>query len=481
MSNNGGQLFEFDEFRLDANNRSLWRSGKLVQIVPKALDVLILLVERRGLVVSRDDLLESVWHGTFVEESNINYTVSLLRRTLGDKEFIKTVPKHGYIFSAEIKQTPQYVAVAVEKTNENPKAQTRWILITAFAVSVLFLTSFVILRPKGGVGSPAKNQTTNNEAMQAYTRGKMILESKSVEGREEKAIDEFQKAVALDPAFALAYTGLAEGFSTTAIKLPNETGREYYTKAKVSAEKALTLDPNLPEGFLIRGWIKRNADWDFHGAEDDLRKAVDMAPDNALAHYRLSRALVPLAKMAEARKEIDRAYEIDPVSEIISSARFAMYEANSDYDTGLKLAEALVRENKDNSNASRLLATFLLHKGEYARIIEIGETESEKKGGRLSFAWLSLLSAAYYKTGNLDKAGETLKQLELLSQNDSKALYSLVMNLAEWGRRDEAIAALQTCITQREERVIWARYEPRFANLKDDERFQQILKKIYPN
>jgi tetratricopeptide (TPR) repeat protein len=422
-----------------------------------------------------------VWKDTFVEESNINYTISLLRKTLGENDIIQTVPRRGYRFAAEINDNSPNATVPIIKAVETPTKQTRWILIGAFVFSLAFLTSFIFWGTNKIQSNQRQAQSADSEAMQAYTRGKMILQSKSVEGREEKAIDEFQKAVAFDPAFALAYAGLAEGFSTTAIKLPNESGHDYYTKAKVAAEKALALDPNLPEGFLARGWLKLNSDWDFHGGYDDLRMAVSLAPDNAMAHYRLSRALVALGRIAEAVTEIDRAYEIDPVSEVVSVARFAIYEANGDYDKGLKLSEALVRENKGSSNAGRLLVTFLYHKGEFARIIELGKLESDKKGGRLNFAWISLLSAAYLRTGNLDKAGETLEQLKLMSLSDSKALYSLVMNYAELDRTDEAIAALQKCVDEHEERVIWARYEPRFANLRNDVRFKEILKQIYPN
>src|SRR5687767_910535 len=101
MSSNIKHFYEFDEFRLDAENPSLWRGGELVTIFPKSLEVLILLVRNHGEIVSREKLLDTVWNDTFVEESNITYTVSQLRKTLGQNEnggFIQTVPKRGYRF-----------------------------------------------------------------------------------------------------------------------------------------------------------------------------------------------------------------------------------------------------------------------------------------------------------------------------------------------------------------------------------------------
>src|ERR1044072_3974954 len=105
MSNKNGHHYEFGDFRLDPELPSLWRDEQLVPLPPKALEMLVLLVRQRDSIVSREELLETVWRDTFVEEGNINYTVSLLRKTL-DKDdkgrFIQTVPKRGYRFVADV-------------------------------------------------------------------------------------------------------------------------------------------------------------------------------------------------------------------------------------------------------------------------------------------------------------------------------------------------------------------------------------------
>ena len=77
-----------------------------------------------------------------------------------------------------------------------------------------------------------------------------------------------------------------------------------------------------------------------------------------------------------------------------------------------------------------------------------------------------------------DKAETALRQLEELSQRDTKALYSLAMNYTELNRIDEAISALQKCFEMREERMVWLKVEPRFANLRADMRFQELLQKM---
>ena len=139
MSNKNGHSYEFGDFRLDSELPSLWRDEKLVPLPPKALEVLLLLVRQRDIIVSREELLNTVWRDTFVEEGNINYTVSLLRKTL-DKDdrgrFIQTVPKRGYRFVADVLEVSAngHTENAVRNVEaaiptEQPKPKTRWHLI----------------------------------------------------------------------------------------------------------------------------------------------------------------------------------------------------------------------------------------------------------------------------------------------------------------------------------------------------------------
>ena len=99
-------LFEFDQFRFDPAERLLLREGKPVQLTPKAFDILQLLVENNGRLLSKEELMSRIWPNSFVEEANLTVNISALRKTLGDRrdggEYIETVPKRGYRFVAEV-------------------------------------------------------------------------------------------------------------------------------------------------------------------------------------------------------------------------------------------------------------------------------------------------------------------------------------------------------------------------------------------
>ena len=109
MEQQGNHSYEFGRFRLKVAERVLLREGEIVPLTPKVFDILLTLVENRGQVVSKEDLMKRVWPSTFVEEGNLTQNISLLRKALGESpggvQFIETVPRRGYRFVADITET----------------------------------------------------------------------------------------------------------------------------------------------------------------------------------------------------------------------------------------------------------------------------------------------------------------------------------------------------------------------------------------
>ncbi|MGH9803444.1 MAG: winged helix-turn-helix domain-containing protein, partial [Blastocatellia bacterium] len=106
MVNAVRQLYSFEQFQLDVANRLLMRQGATVPLAPKVFDLLLLLVERRGDVLEKDELMQLLWPGTYVEENNLTVSMSALRKALGDGKdgvkFIETIPRRGYRFIAQV-------------------------------------------------------------------------------------------------------------------------------------------------------------------------------------------------------------------------------------------------------------------------------------------------------------------------------------------------------------------------------------------
>ena len=134
MAQPDSHSYDFGRFRLKTAERILLREGELVPLTPKVFDILITLVENRGQVVAKDDLMKRVWPSTYVEEGNLTQNISLLRKALGESpggiQFIETVPRRGYRFVADINEawdgghlngpaeTPAVAPIAVAETAE---------------------------------------------------------------------------------------------------------------------------------------------------------------------------------------------------------------------------------------------------------------------------------------------------------------------------------------------------------------------------
>src|SRR5262245_39978064 len=104
----GGIVYEFGPFRIDPHEQVLWREGKVVPLSPKLFDTLLVLVQKSGHLVDKDEMLRRVWPDSFVEEGNLTKNVFLLRKILEnghDVSYIETVPKRGYRFVAGVKTT----------------------------------------------------------------------------------------------------------------------------------------------------------------------------------------------------------------------------------------------------------------------------------------------------------------------------------------------------------------------------------------
>jgi DNA-binding winged helix-turn-helix (wHTH) protein len=117
-------LYEFGRFRLDGSECLLLRDGEVVSLTPKAFDLLRVMVERPGQLLTKEELLQAVWKDAFVEENNLADNISKLRKALGDGDngnrYIETVPKRGYRFAACVREVaPDYITRKQNKDRRN--------------------------------------------------------------------------------------------------------------------------------------------------------------------------------------------------------------------------------------------------------------------------------------------------------------------------------------------------------------------------
>ncbi|HYW73902.1 MAG TPA: winged helix-turn-helix domain-containing protein [Pyrinomonadaceae bacterium] len=146
MSAETGQIYEFGEFRLDPTAKALRRGNEPVALTPKVFDTLQFMVEHAGRLLEKDELMEHLWQGRFVEESNLTFNIKMLRRALGDDaqspRFIETVPRRGYRFIAEIKVSSPPPAKSSQLTSaaRAPRHKQRALWLLSLAIILLVVS-----------------------------------------------------------------------------------------------------------------------------------------------------------------------------------------------------------------------------------------------------------------------------------------------------------------------------------------------------
>ena len=160
-----------------------------------------------------------------------------------------------------------------------------------------------------------ENRTKNVKAFELYQMGRFYWNKRTGDGY-NTSIEYFEKAIDEDPGYGLAYAGLADTYNLMALQgwIDKQEGRD---KAVELALKALELDENLAEAYTVLGSIYDYVDWDWEKAENAFKRALELNPNYATAHHYYSEHLSIIGQHEEARKHIDKALELNPLSFVI--------------------------------------------------------------------------------------------------------------------------------------------------------------------
>jgi DNA-binding winged helix-turn-helix (wHTH) protein/tetratricopeptide (TPR) repeat protein len=313
--------YEFGPFSVDAGKRLLLRSGEPVALAPKVLETLLVLIENRERVLSKDELLKQVWGDTIVEEGGLTRNISVLRKALGEKpedhQYIVTVPARGYRFVAEVREKrngvlPHAHPPPIQEVRSAWGLQARrWSFLAAAALALATLT--YELRPVHATDPRGSLPSVNPAAYDSMLRAR-YLSVRTTDVDTRAAIELLESAVALEPTFAVAYGDLAAAYVTRlTFVTPEETG-DLEQKAFAAAEKALLLDPNVAEAYLARGDLLWTHSHHFahERAVQEFRRAVALKPNSDQGHRRLARVYVHLGFFEEALRQADIALAMNP-------------------------------------------------------------------------------------------------------------------------------------------------------------------------
>ena len=395
-------FYDFGPFSVDAGKRLLSRNGEPVPLAPKVLETLLVLIENRERVLSKDELLQKVWGDTIVEEGGLTRNVSVLRKALGEKpedhHYVVTVPAHGYRFVAEVRERRGPPARVLERPVWTLPAR-RWLVLGAAAACLMTLT--YALRPVRATDRSSPPPSVNAGAYDSVLRAR-YLSVRTTDADTQAAIGLLEHAVALDPTFAVAYGELAAAYVTRLTFVTPEQTSDLEQKAFAAAEKALALDPNVAEAYLARGDLLWTPAHHFahERAAQEFRRAIALKPNSDQGHRRLARVFVHLGFFEEALRQAATALTINPSNAQALNSR----------------AQALLWMGRDE-DALRVLSS--IPGPVLPELVEANTAFALLRLGKREDAWLHL-RRAQHKYPN-DPSG-TLSGIEAMLLADSEPL-----------------------------------------------------------
>ena len=317
-----------------------------------------------------------------------------------------------------------------------------------------------------------KEPTGDLLAYQLYLQGRHCYFRYTEEGS-RKGIEYFEQAIAKDPEYALAYAALAMVYTEL-----GEAGAmrpdEAYARAKAASATALALDPELGEAHCMLAFIKAVCDFDWVGAEQEFKRALELTPNSADTYDLYGRMCLALERSDDALAMERRAQELDPLAHRADVAR-ALLRAGR-YDEALQAATRALALDPHYARGHATLGWAYLKKGIVAPgLAELETAVSLSPGDTL---WLAQLGQAYGIAGNLEKAREVLRQLEELSRQRFVSPYHMAVVYTGLGEQERAIDWLERAYEGRSGPVYSIKGSFLFTALRAHPRFVALLKKM---
>lgn len=329
----------------------------------------------------------------------------------------------------------------------------------------------------GSAKNLTEKYTANPEAYELYLRGRYHWNRRTVDD-DLTALEYFKKAVKSDPAFALAYVGISDAHLMLGIPdamagamSPTET----IPPAREAAEKAIKLDPNLAEAYAARGHVKwKQRDWS--GAEADFKRSIELNPNYSYVHLFYAIFLSYNGRFEEGLKEAKRSAELDPYSiPIVANYGYLHYVARRT-DEALAIGRRAVAFDDTIPIGRQRLGLAYLQKRMFPEAIAEFEA-AVKQSDRVQLAVASL-AHAHAVSGNAVEARKLLNELEERSRQQFVSSYLLATVYSGLGDKRRALDLLEHAYTQQSIDIVQAKTDPKLDSLRDDRRFQDLLKKI---
>jgi tetratricopeptide (TPR) repeat protein len=362
-------------------------------------------------------------------------------------------------------ESPHAIAAAVDRPKRSPARVVAAAILIALAGGALSWP----VRPVH-----SKAHDVDPAAQDQYIHGRFLMDRHSEKSLRESVVS-FERAIAKDPHFAVAYAGLADASNLLA-QYGFDPPPEAMEKARAAAKHALALDPTLAEGHVSLAAIIEAYDWNWAEAEREYRRAIELNPALPAAHLWYGMFLRDQGRLDESLPELRRAAELAPVSETTSMNLAYALMAKGNYAAALQQAETATELNPASVTGQLLLANV------YRCLAR--KTEAEDALARAEGAAgdnphvLSALASAYMHYGDNDKSALMMRRLEELAKQRYVSPFDLANISLMQGDEKRALELFEEAYRQRSTGMIFLR-DRKFASLRQKQLFERLIERMH--
>lgn len=313
------------------------------------------------------------------------------------------------------------------------------------------------------------SRTVNVAAFEAYLQGLQFLRRR-MEDTGQQALEWFDKAIAIDPYFALAYVRKSQAYLS--LVAHSRAPRVNMPKAKQAALKAIELDDSLAEAHAALGKVQLEFDWGWDIAVASLKRALNLKPNLTEAHVTYAEYYAIMGDADQAIRHLNLAKEFDPLSVADSHDYLLVSYVTLQFDEIVKYSRQAIRRDPDAYVPREWLGLALARQGHFEQAIAQSQKAYELYENPTT---LASLGSVYATAGRTDQAREVIEELETMSQQRYTCAYRTAAIYAELDDPDRAFELLGQACEERSECMPFIKVDPRLEPLRGDSRFASYV------
>ena len=490
-------VVSFGVFEADLRAGELRRSGVKVRIQDLPFRALAVLLSRPNEVITREELRQALWPGdVFVDfDRGISSAIKRLRDALGDSAdnpiFIETVERRGYrwigpLHAPELSAEDELQLGGPAAPPPLPHVSPRWKFIFALPVLALLFAAW-IFRPsyrsaKAGSKTHAASfsssvdlpvHAANREAEEFYLKGRYYWEKRTPDSL-SKAVDSFTQSIVHDPSYAPAYVGLADCYNLLR-EYTVMPASEAYPRALAAAKKAVELDPQSSEAHASFAFASFFGMGDAATAGREFRRAIDLNPNNAIAHHWYATYLQCLRRYPESLAEIERAQALEPASKsVLADKGNILFNAGRKQDA-IALLKQMEESEPDFVSPHRYLKEVYLLTADYPRYLVEARSEAALMHDSSALAVVEATERGFASGGGKGLLKALRQQQTSLYERGLLSPYFLAASCSLQGNKQEALLFLKTAYDQHADGLSQIETDHAFDNLHNEPAFQQLV------